>query len=143
MYQNLFVTTMETIPPEFKWHWRVFSKELSKHYPLARNSDMAIKFLPDVPTSIKCRPYPRSKEKAKIENEWVKEQVALGRLQKGPSPIVSPVFHINKKDSDKKRIIIDYRWVNAVTVRDHNPIPSIWQAMEALHGSNLFSKFDI
>ena len=60
---------METIPPEFKWHWRVFSEELSKCYPPARNPDMAIKFLPDMPTSIKCKPYPRSKEEARIENE--------------------------------------------------------------------------
>ena len=47
--------TMETIPPEFKRHWKVFSKELSKHYLPARDPDMAIKFLPDAPTSIKCR----------------------------------------------------------------------------------------
>src|SRR5579863_8239035 len=135
--------TMETIPPEFKRHWKVFSKELSRCYPPVRNPDMAIKFLPDVPTSIKCRPYPQSKDEARIEDEWVKEQVALGRLQKGPSPIVSPVFHINKKDSDEKHIIMDYRRVNAVTVQDHNPISSIWQAMEALHGNSLFLKFDI
>src|SRR5579863_6007106 len=32
---------METIPPEFKWHWKVFSKELSKCYPPARNPDMS------------------------------------------------------------------------------------------------------
>ena len=38
--------TMETIPPEFKRHWKVFSEELSKRYPPARNPDMAIKFLP-------------------------------------------------------------------------------------------------
>ena len=104
---------------------------------------MAIKFLPDAPTSVKCRPYPQSKDEARIKNEWVKEQVALGRLKKGPSPIVLPVFHINKRDSDKKHIIMDYRQVNAVTVQDHNPIPSIWQAMEALHSNSLFSKFDI
>jgi len=104
---------------------------------------MAIKFLPDAPTSIKCKPYPWSKEEARIEKEWVEEQVALRRLEKGPFPIVSPVFHIDKKDSDKKCIIMSYRWVNAVIVQDHNFIPSIWQAMKALHGNNLFSKFDI
>jgi len=50
--------TMKTVPPEFKQHWRVFSEELSKRYLPARNPDMAIKFLPDALTSIKCRPYP-------------------------------------------------------------------------------------
>src|SRR5487761_1514341 len=135
--------TMETIPPEFRRHWKVFSEELSKRFPPARNPDMAIEFLPDAPTSIKCRPYPRSRKESEVEDRWVKEQVALKRLIKGPSPIVSPIFHIGKKDSDEKHIIMDYRRVNAVTKKDHNPIPSIRQAMEALHSKNLFSKFDI
>jgi len=50
--------TMETIPKEFRRHWKVFSEELSKLFPPKRNPDMMIKFLPNVPSSIKCKPYP-------------------------------------------------------------------------------------
>jgi hypothetical protein len=48
---------METISKEFKKHWKVFSEELSKQFPPKRDPDMTIKFLPDAPSSIKCKPY--------------------------------------------------------------------------------------
>src|SRR5882672_742675 len=104
---------------------------------------MSIKFLPDAPTSIKCKPYPRSKAEGEIEEGWLKQEKALGRIKEGPSQFVSPVFFIGKKDSGEKRVIIDYRRVNAWTVRDHNPMPNIREAMNRLQGKTLFSKFDI
>jgi len=104
---------------------------------------MTIKFLPDAPTSIKCKPYPRSKAEGEVEEMWLKQEKALGRIKEGPSQFVSPVFFIGKKDSGEKRVIIDYRRVNAWTVRDHNPMPRIREAMDKLQGKTLFSKFDI
>jgi len=104
---------------------------------------MTIKFLPNAPTSIKCRPYPRSKAEGDLEQNWIKQEKALGRIKEGASPIASPIFFIGKKDSNEKRVIIDYRRVNAWTVKDQNPMPSIRQAMERLKGKRLFSKFDI
>src|ERR1700682_1264598 len=135
--------TMETIPKEFRRHWRVFSEELSKRFPPKRNPDMTIKLLPDAPTSIKCKPYPQSKAEGNGEEAWIKQELALGRIKEGPSPYVSPIFFIGKKDSGEKRVIIDYRRINAWMVKDHNPIPGIRQAMEKLQGKTLFSKFDI
>jgi hypothetical protein len=52
---------METIPKEFRKHWKVFSEELSKWFPLDRDPNMTIKFLPGAPSSIKCKPYPQLK----------------------------------------------------------------------------------
>jgi len=104
---------------------------------------MTIKFLLDAPTSIKCKPYPRSKAEGEVEEAWLKQEKALGRIKEGPSQFVSPVFFIGKKDSGEKRVIIDYRRVNAWTVQDHNPMPSIREAMNKLQGKTLFSKFDI
>jgi len=135
--------TMETIPKEFRRHWRVFSEELSKRFPPNCSPNMTIKFLPDTPTSIKCKPYPCSKTEGETEEAWVKQEKALGRIKEGPSQYVSPVFFIGRKDSGEKRVIIDYRRVNAWTVRDHNPMPGIREAMEKLQGNMLFSKFDI
>jgi len=104
---------------------------------------MTVKFLPDALTSIKCKPYPHSKAEGEIEEAWVKQEKALGRIKEGASQYVSPIFFIDKKDSGEKHIIIDYRRVNAWTVRDHNPMPGIREAMEKLQGRTLFSKFNI
>ena len=61
-----------------------------------------------------------------------------------PSPITSPCYFIPKKEGgDELRPIINYQQVNKWTKRDHNPIPSIKEAMEALQGKALFSKMDI
>jgi hypothetical protein len=133
---------METIPKEFRKHWRVFSEELSKQFPLNCDPNMIIKFLPNTPSSIKCKPYLRSKAEGEIEEGWIKQEKALGCI-KGVSQYVSPIFFIGKKDSGEKWVIIDYRRVNAQTVRDHNPMPGIRVAMERLQGKMLFSKFDI
>jgi len=70
--------TMETIPKQFRHHWRVFSEELSKRFPPDQNPNMTIKFLPDVPTSIKCKPYPCSKAEGEVKEAWLKEEKALG-----------------------------------------------------------------
>ena len=108
--------TMETIPKQFQCHWRVFSEKLLKRFPPNRNPNMTIKFLPNAPTSIRCKPYPRSKAEGAIEENWLKEEKALGQIEEGPLQFVSPVFFIGKKDGEEKRVIIDYRRVNTWTV---------------------------
>jgi len=70
--------TMETIPNEFRHHWRVFSEELSKRFPPNRSPNMTVKFLPNAPTSIRCKPYPRSKAEGEIKEAWIKQEKVLG-----------------------------------------------------------------
>jgi hypothetical protein len=135
--------TMETIPAEFRCHWRVFSEELAKRFPPDRNPNITIKLLPNAPTLIKCKPYPRSKAEGEVEEGWIKQETDLGCIVEGAAEYVSPIFFIGKKGTDEKCIIIDYRRLNAWTVKDHNPIPGIREAMERLQGNVLFSKFDI
>jgi len=77
---------------------------------------MTVKFLPDAPASIKCKPYPHSKAEGKIEEAWLKQEKELGHIKEGPSQYVSPIFFIGKKDSGEKQVIIDYRRVNAWTI---------------------------
>ena len=74
---------------------------------------------------------------------WLKQEKALGQIKEGLSQFVSPIFFIGRKDSGEKHIIINYRRVNAWTVRDHNLMPGIQEAMDKLQGKTLFSKFDI
>ena len=116
---------METIPKKFRKHWKVFLEELSKQFPPKHNPDMTIKFLPNAPSSIKCKLYLQSKAEGEIEEGWIKQEKALGHIEEGASQYVSPIFFIGKKDSGEKRVIIDYRRVNAWTIRDHNLMQGI------------------
>ena len=120
---------METIPKEFRRHWKVLSEELSKRFPPKCDPNITIKFLLNAPSSIKCKLYPQSKAEGEIKEGWIKQEKALGRIE-GVSQYVSPIFFISKKDSGKKRAIINYRRVNAWTIRDHNLMLGIQAAME-------------
>jgi hypothetical protein len=134
---------VEGIPEEYQRHQKVFSEEESKRFPPQRSEDMTIKLKPDAPPEINCKVYPLTpKDRDRLWN-WLLQEEELKRVEKGQSCIVSPVYFIDKKDSDEKRIIMDYRRVNEHTIRDNNPLPNIQTALERLHGKRLFSKFDI
>ncbi|GMF55341.1 unnamed protein product [Phytophthora fragariaefolia] len=53
-----------------------------------------------------------------------------------------PLLIVRKKD-ESVRFCIDYRSLNAVTVKDVNPLPRIDETLEALHGSQRFTSLDL
>jgi hypothetical protein len=74
--------------------------------------------------------------------DFIKENTALGYIEKTDSPWSSPWFFIKKKDGTL-RPVQDYREVNKWMVWDIYPIPQIEQILEALHGKELFTALDI
>ncbi|KAE9183208.1 hypothetical protein PF002_g26774 [Phytophthora fragariae] len=53
-----------------------------------------------------------------------------------------PVVIVRKKDGSV-RFCIDYRSLNAVTVKDVYPLPRVDETLEALHGSQRFTSLDL
>ena len=68
-------------------------------------------------------------------------------IEESYSPWNSPVFIIPKKDSSpqnrKYRMVIDYRKVNAKTVKDKYPLPDISEILAQLGNSKYFSILDL
>jgi hypothetical protein len=68
--------------------------------------------------------------------------LAKGFIRPSKSPWAFPVLFVEKKDVSK-RLCVDYRAHNAVTIRNKYPLPCIDVLFEQLRGVKIFSKIDL
>lgn len=79
--------------------------------------------------------------KGEVETE-VGNMLENGIIIKSKSPWASPMVLVRKPDNSI-RVCIDYRAVNAVTVKDSYPLPHINSSLDSLKGSRWFSTLDL
>ena len=82
---------------------------------------------------------PKTREDIKV---LVKEMLEHGIIQPSFSPWSSAPVLVQKK-SGGKRFAIDYRGVNAKTLRDSFPLPQIADSLDAFAGAAYFSTLDL
>jgi hypothetical protein len=73
----------------------------------------------------------------------VKELLEQGIIERSTSPYCSPIVLVPKKGTDKKRMCLDLRALNAITVFDAEPIPDQEEIFTKLAGKKYFTKIDL
>ena len=74
----------------------------------------------------------------KCLDTWLRQ----GIIRPSQSPYASQVVIVQNKTGEI-HLCMDYWKLNSITVRDTFPLPSIDEALQAVHSSNWFSSFDL
>lgn len=100
-----------------------------------------IELYPDV-RPIKQRYYPVSPPKQKLINDEIDKMLADNIIEPCNSPWSSPVCLVPKKNGEQ-RFCIDFRQLNAVTVKDAYPLPYMNSILDQLRDARFLSSLDI
>lgn len=109
--------------------------------PPHREKDHMIHLTPGAkPVNVRPYRYPQF-QKNEIE-KLISEMLKQETIKPSSSPYSSPVLLIKKKDGGY-RMCVDYRALNALTVKDKFPIPTVDELLGDLKGATIFSKLDL
>jgi len=91
---------------------------------------------------IKGRAYSLPHSLRETLNKEIDNMLATGIIEESTAAYVSPVVMVEKPDRTK-RVCVDYRRLNCVTVFDPEPMPASKEIFAKLSGDRFFSKFDV
>ena len=74
--------------------------------------------------------------------DLVEDMLSKGVVEESSSPWSAPIVLVTKKDGST-RFCVDYRKLNAITVKDPYPLPRIDDTLDALGGARYFSTLDL
>jgi hypothetical protein len=118
----------------------VFPDDLSK-MPPERAIEFKIELQPSTPTISKA-PYKMSREELAEFRIQLKDLIDKGFIRPSSSPWGCPPLFVSKKDKCLC-LCVDYRLLNAVTIKNMYPVPRIDILFDQQAGAQVFSKNDL
>ncbi|CAF4937178.1 unnamed protein product, partial [Rotaria socialis] len=90
---------------------------------------------------IYSKQYPASYKDQDIKFQETQKLLERGQIEESTSPWSSPIVLVKKKDKTM-RFCIDYRRLNAITIKDAFPLPRINEIFDQLSDAVYYTKFD-
>lgn len=133
--------TLALLPAEYHDLAEVFSREKSDELPPHRPYDHQI-ILEDGKRPRPSPLYNMSQNELQELRNFLDENLTKGFIRASKSPVASPVLFV-KKSNGELRFCVDYRSLNAITVKNRYPIPLIRETLDRLSKAKFYTKLDI
>ena len=118
----------------------VFPEELPG-MPPDRDIEFLIELLPGT-RPVSKRPYRMPANDLEEIKKQIKELLEKGYIRRSSSLWEAPVLLVEKKDGSL-RMVVDYRALNEVTIKNMYPLPMINDLFDQQQGAIVFSKIDL
>ena len=119
----------------------VFSKASSDILPLHRRYDLKIELEKD--HNLGFSPlHQYSAEELQACKQYLIENLSKGFIDSSQSPFAAPILFVQKANGGLC-FCVDYRKLNAVTHKDHYPIPLLDETLAHISKAKIFTKLDI
>ena len=129
------------LPTKYQEFQDVFNKDKASRLPEHRPYDCPIDLQPgkDPPWG---PIYNLSPVELKVLRDYIDEKLATGFIRHSKSPTGAPIFFVKKKDGSL-RLVVVYRGLNKIIIRNRYALPLIRTLLEWLSGAKCFAKIDL
>ncbi|KAK9695492.1 hypothetical protein QE152_g32532 [Popillia japonica] len=93
-------------------------------------------------TPVVYRPYRLSYNERQVVRDMVSDLLDNGIIRESDSPYASPILLVKKKNGEQ-RMCVDYRALNAKTIKDRFPLPHVDDFLDKLKGCRYFTSLDL
>ena len=93
-------------------------------------------------TPVAKKAYGLSRDQAAVVKGYIDEMLGKQYIRPSTSPYAAPVLIVKKPDGGL-RVCVDYRALNALTIKNRNAPPLIRETLSRLCSAKIYSKFDI
>jgi hypothetical protein len=136
---SLYTKAISDVPVVCEYE-DVFPEELLG-LPPDRDVEFVINLVPGT-APIAQSPYRMAEVELKLLKAELDSLLEKGFIRPSASPWGSPALFIPKKEGTQ-RLCVDYRSLNAITIKNKYPLPRIDDLMDQLRQAKYFSKIDL
>ncbi|KJZ69153.1 hypothetical protein HIM_11454 [Hirsutella minnesotensis 3608] len=138
---KVMVDPVTKVPHHYHKFLKAFDQSEAEKLPPHRDCDHEIELQPGT-TPPHGPLYSMSEDELLVLRKFLQENLDKGFIRASTSPAASPVLFA-KKPGGGLRFCVDYRALNAITIKNRYPLPLIQETLSQLSQAKYFTKLDV